>query len=170
MLEAGRLSQPCCRSSSAKAPVSICCTSSPRAAPDGARLLLGPGEQQLRAGVGHAVGQLALDDVDEQHPALGPVVDAAPGPDLALGVAEHDVLAHPQPALGDLDQHVVDRGAGPAAPGALVGTQQLGEAGDDEPVGRVGLLDPPAVDEVLGVREEPVGVAVEPVVLGDHEG
>ncbi len=135
---------------------------------DRPRLLLRPREQQRRAGVRHVAGQVALDDVHEQHPALGAVVDAAPGPDLAVGVAQHDVLAHPQAALGDLDQHVVDRGRGPAAAGPLVPAQQVGQSGDHDTVGRVGLLHPPVVEQVLGVREEPVWVAVEPVVLGDH--
>ena len=76
---------------------------------DLAGLAHGPLDQHGRAAVGDVVGQVALDDVHEEHPAHRPVVDAAPGPDVAVRVAHHDVLAHPQPLLGDLDQHVVDR-------------------------------------------------------------
>ena len=151
-------SQPCCRSSPAKAPVSICCVSRPRAAPTTRACSSAQSNSSFEQASAHGVSSVSLDHVDEHHPTGRPVVDAAPGADLALRVADHDVLAHPQPRLGDLDQHVVDRGAGPAAPGSLVGTQQVGQAGEDEPVAGVGRLDLPAVEEVLGVREDAVGV------------
>ena len=165
-------SHACWRSSSWNAPVSICWTSSPRAAPTALRLADGPLDEDVGAAVGDVVGQVALDDVDEQHPALGAVVDAAPGADLAVGVADDDVLAHPQAVLGDLDEHVVDTGAGPAAAVPLVGAQQVGQPGDVEAVGGVGGADLPAGGQTgIGAELGPdhqAGVALEPGVLGDH--
>jgi hypothetical protein len=133
------------------------------------RLGLGPGEEDLRAAVGHVVGELALDDVDEEHPARRAVVDAAPGVDVAVRVADHDVLAHQQTALGDLHQDVVDRGAGPTAAVPLVGAEQVGEPGDVEPVSRVGGADRPPPRQAGHLAQHLVGVALEPVVVGDHE-
>ena len=130
----------------------------PTGGPDHARLFVGPVEQQLRAGVRERGVEVSLDHVDEHHPTGRTVVDAAPGADLALRVADHDVLTHPQPLLGHLDQHVAHRRAGPASATALVGAQQMGQAGEDEPVAGVGRLDLPAVEEVLGVREDAVGI------------
>ena len=54
---------------------------------------LGPLEQHVAAAIGQVLVDLAVDDVDEEHPALGAVVDAAPGPDPAVGVADDEVLA-----------------------------------------------------------------------------
>ena len=70
-------------------------------------------------------GRVAVDDVDVEHPAGRAVVHAPPAADLAVGVADHEVLAGAQSLLGDLDQHVVLGGSCPAPAGVLVGTQQL---------------------------------------------
>jgi len=56
-----------------------------------------PLDQQVGAGSTGLLGQSPLDDVQEEHPAAGPVVDAAPGPRHARVVADHDVLAGPEP-------------------------------------------------------------------------
>ena len=161
--------QPACwRSSSAKAPVSICWTSSPRARADLAGLRHGPLEQHVGAAVGDVVGQVALDDVHEQHPALGPVVDAAPGPDLAVGVAEHDVLPRPQPVLGDLDQDVVDRApAQPRPCRSWARSSWVSRATSNRSDGS-GVPTSQPGGRWRVVREDLVGVALEPAVLGDH--
>ena len=131
-----------------------------------------PVDEHGGAGVGDVVGEVALDDVDEEHPALGAVVDAAPGADLAVGVAHDDVLAGPQPVLGDLHEDVVHAGARPAAAVPLVGAQQLGQPGDVEPVGRIGGADLPALRQAgIGAELGPdrqARVALESGVLGDH--
>ena len=72
-----------------------------------------------------------------------------------------------RPWLGDLDQHVVDAGAGPAAAVPLVGAQQVGQPGEVGEVGRVGGVDAPVVVERRGRLDvELLGVALEPGVLG----
>ena len=53
-------------------------------------------------------------------------------------VAHHDVLAHEQAVLRDLDQHVIDARRGPATGLALVGAQQMGQARDMEPITGIG--------------------------------
>ena len=136
---------------------------------DRARLRLGPVEQHVAAAVGDPLVDLAVDDVDEEHPALGAVVDAAPGLDPAVGVAHDEVLAHGQAALGDLDQDLVLAGAGPAAAGPLVAAQQLGQPLDRRGVVTVGRPGRPARRESRVLGQRVGGVALEPVVLGDHE-
>ena len=88
--------------------MSICWTSSPRAAPT-SRAWPTAHSTSTSEQARPTRRQVAVDDVEEQHPAAGPVVDAPPRPDLAVRVADHDVLPGPQAALGDLDQHVVSR-------------------------------------------------------------
>ena len=133
---------------------------------DRAGLRLGPLEQHVAAAVGQPLVDLAVDDVDEEHPALGPVVDAAPGLDPAVGIADDEVLARRQ--AGDLDEHVVLTGTGPAATGALVGAEQLGEPLDSGRVVPVGRLGGPALRQAGVGRQQVGGVALEPVVVGDH--
>ena len=169
MVNPAPASHLCWRSSSAKAPVSICCTSSPRAAPDLAGLADGPLDEYVGAGAADVVGQLAGHDVDEEHPAAGAVVHAAPGLDGAVGVADHDVLAGAQAVLGHLDQHVVDAGAGPAATLALVPAQQVGQPRDLEPVGRVRGVDLPAVGQLGRELHELLRICLEPGLVGDHK-
>ena len=139
---------------------------------DGARLSDRPVDEHGGAGVRDVVGEVPLDDVDEEHPSLGAVVDAAPGADLPVGVAHDDVLAGPQPVLGDLHEDVVHAGAGPAAAVPLVGPQQLGQPGDVEPVGRIGGADLPALRQAgIGAELGPdhqARVTLESGVLGDH--
>ena len=86
-----------------------------------------PLDQQVRAGPTDLLGEPALDHVQEQHPAGGTVVHAPPRPDQPGVVADDDVLPGPQPVVGDLDQHVLLAGPGPAPPLLLVRAQQLGE-------------------------------------------
>ena len=149
--------------------MSICCTSSPRARADLAGLADRPLDQHVGAGSADVVGQVALDDVHEEHPALGPVVDAAPGPDVAVGVAQHDVLARPQPVLGHLDQYVVDRRRRPSRGRAARGRAAAGSAGRRR-TGRTGRApDRPPVGKRRVVGSDLVGVALEPAVLGDHD-
>jgi hypothetical protein len=93
-------------------------------------LRLGPVEQHLAAAVGDPLVDLAADDVDEEHPTLGAVVDAAPRLDRALGVAHDDVLARRRTTLRHLDQDLLLARARPAAAGALVVAQQLGQSLD----------------------------------------
>ena len=106
---------------------------------DRPRLRLGPVEQHLAAAVGDALVDLAADDVDEEHPALGAVVHAAPGLDPALGVAHDEVLAHRRAALRHLDPDLVLAGAGQPRP-PLVVAQQLGQSLDRRGVVTVGRL------------------------------
>ncbi len=74
-----------------------------------------------------------------------------------------------QAVLGDLDQHVVDAGRGPAAALALVGAQQMGQARDIEPVTGIGGPDGPAGRQARDVAEHLLGVALEPVLVRDHD-
>ena len=137
-------SHRCWRSSSANAPVSICCEVSPRAAPTSRAWPTAHSTSTSEQARPMSLRQVAGHDVHEEHPAAGPVVHAPPSLDLTVRVAHHDVLAGAQPVLGDLDQHVVDPGARPAAAVALVVAQQVGQPGDLEPVRRVGRARPPS--------------------------
>ncbi len=124
--------------------------------------LTGLADRPLDEHVGARAADLGFEgaghDVHEEHPAAGPVVNAAPGLDLAVRVAHHDVLAGAQAVLGDLDQHVVDAGAGPAPALALVGAQEVGQPGDLETVRRVGACRPPSRPVARpGARRAPRG-------------
>ena len=135
---------------------------------DRPRLRIGPLEEHVAAVIRQPLVDLAVDDVDEEHPALRPVVDAAPRLDPAAGIADDEVLARRQSVVGHLDQHVVLTRAGPAAARALVGAEQLGQPPDGGRVGAVRRLGDPALGQTRILGQQVGGVALEPVVVGDH--
>ena len=164
------VNQRACRSSPSKAPVSICCMWSPRAETDRDGLTDRPVDEQVRTGAGDPLGQVALDDVDEQHPAAGAVVHAPPGSGQADLVAYDDVLAGPQPRLGDLDEHAPHPGGGPAATVALVVAQQLGQPSEVEAVGGIGSADRPAVGQRRrDLTDDLLGIGLEAGLVGAHD-
>ena len=74
-----------------------------------------------------------------------------------------------RPALGDLDQDVVDRRRPPSRGRAARGRAAGGSAGRRR-TGRPGrACRPPSRPAGPGVSEDAVGVALEPVVIGDHD-
>ena len=113
---------------------------------------------------------VAVDDVDEEHPALGAVVHAAPGPDRAVGVADDEVLPHragrarrprpgPRPRRSRPSRGRRARGRAAARSAARRSPGRRRRACPAaQPAG-----SPGSSGSDVG------GVALEPVVLRDHE-
>ena len=134
-----------------------------------ARLPDRPLDQDVGARPADRLGQTALDDVAEEHPATGPVVDAPPGADQPGVVAHHDVLPGAQPVVGDLDEDVVLARPGPTAALALVGPQQVGQPAHLPEVVGVGRTDGPSRGQRPELLDELLGVRVETALLRDHK-
>ena len=142
----------------------------PAGGADRAGLASAHSTQDVGAAVGDVVGQVALDDVDEEHPAHRAVVDAAPGLDrrrrrrgprrsrASAGRARRPrrarrrrrAPAQPRPCRSWARSRWVSRATSKRSAGSGVPTVQ--------PSGSPGRSP----------SRTCVGVALEPVVLGDH--